>query len=100
MVIGVRRHHPLADLEALLHLFEPRIKFAARQAADSELIVPIGQRLFWRAKAGGPVDHCGAAYGAALQDGNAAIFGGAGSTLLVEVTIGFALIHIKLIAAF
>ena len=93
VVVGVGGHDPLADLEPFLHLLEPGVEIIAQQVFHSEGVLPVLQGFVGGAEGAGPVDHGGAAHGAALQNGHAGILGGAHGAFLIQVPVGLAFVQ-------
>ena len=97
-VVGIRRHGPGRDAEALLHAFEPELQCLDRKSADAVLAGPVLQRLRWCAKARGPVHQRGAADRTTLQDGDGAILAGAADGFLIERAVGAGFLHVEVAA--
>ena len=96
VVVGVGGHRPGLDAELLFHALEIGVQVRAAGVVDAEALTPVVEGFLGRAEAGGPVDHRGAAHGAALQNGDGAVLGGAHGALLVQLPVGVAFIEIEI----
>ncbi len=56
----------------------------------------MGERWFGRAKASRPVDECGTADGAALEDSDGLVFRLAGGGFLVKLAVGLAFVELEI----
>jgi len=97
-VVGIRRHGPGRDAEALFDAFEPGLQRLDRQPADAVLAGPVLQCLRRCAKARGPVHQRGAADRAALQDGDGAVLARAANGFLIERAVGAGFLHVEVAA--
>ncbi|MNP02989.1 hypothetical protein D3C76_948560 [compost metagenome] len=88
IVVGIGRHHPWSDAQALFHFFEPGRHFSGGVALHIVFFSPVFERGFWCSKARSPVDQRSAAHRPALEDGDRAILAHAAYALLVEAGVG------------
>ena len=99
-VVRVRWYRPWSNLQAFFHALKPRRHLFFGGTFELELVCPVFECLLGGVEAGCPVNDGCATDATALQDRHRAVFAHTAGAFLIEVVIGFTLIHLKIISAF
>ena len=98
LVVGIGRHRPGRNAQALFHSLEPGRHGCFIMPCHTVHLCPMRQGLWRGAKAAGPVDQRGTADRTALEDGDGAVLAHAADSFLIERRVGVGFLHLEVVA--